>query len=115
MGAVLQEGSIRAFAVKTTDTNQTTAYTCPTHIAVAIVVWVNVADDAGAARTMTLEWTDSSATTTYALEFTKAIATAAGYNAEMYLTLEPGDSLSITSSAAGLHLTGAVLEVAKRP
>lgn len=101
------------------DTNATVVYTCPADMLAQITqIWF--ADDGGEARTVTVTWTDQltaagGGPTTYTLCFTKAIAvvtqTEMAFNR---LALDPGDVVTVTASAAGVHVTVNVIEYDRR-
>ena len=115
MSSVFPDGSYRQFYSVIADTNETAVYTCPTSgFVTAYVLWVTATDDAADARTITLAWRDSSATTTVTLNYQAAIAANTAFEREFKpLVLEPGDTLRVTASAGGMHVTGAVIEVAR--
>lgn len=100
----------RSFPTVIANTNETTVYTCQPNMW-AQVTEIVAADDAGEARTITLTWTDSSATVTATLAFTAVIAAATTYKLELArLALDPGDTVKATVSAGGVHVTVNVIE-----
>ena len=115
MATVFPDGAYKAFKYITVDTNENPIYTCPAAgFLAAHVVWVAASDDAADARTITLTWRDSSASVTYTLNYQAAIAANTAFEREFKpLVLEPGDTLRATGSATGIHITGAVIEVAR--
>ena len=78
------------------------------------MTWLNVSDDAADARSITLTWTDSSASATYTLGYQIAIAANAQLRIELDLCLDAGDTLKATASAGGVHIAVTVKEVARR-
>lgn len=113
MTAIVEEGSRRSFGTALTDTNETTVYTAPTGVKASYLTWINVSDDAADARTITLRWTDSSASTTYTLGYQVAIAANAQLRLELDLVLDAGDTLLATASAAGVHVVVTAKEYAR--
>lgn len=103
----------RTFGKVLADTSATVVYTCPANTLAQITqLWF--ADDGGEARTVTVTWTDSSLTTTYTLCFTKAIAVVAQTEMALNrLALDPGDTVTVTASAGGVHVTVNVIEYAR--
>lgn len=113
MATVFPEGSYRQFYSVIADANETVVYTCPaTGFLAAYVLWITASDDAADARTITLAWRDSSAAVTVTLNYQAAIAANTAFEREFKpLVLEPGDTVRVTASAGGMHVTGAVIEV----
>ena len=114
MATMFPEGNYRTFGYKTTGTNAEVVYTVPTGFVAAFVVWTNVMDDGGSARTYDMTWTDDAASVTYTMEFAKVLAANVANSKECYLALRSADTVSIKGSAAGLHVTLSVLEIAGR-
>ncbi len=110
----IQGANYRSFGTVLSDTNETTVYTCPSGAVAAYVVWINITDTASNARTATIRWTDSSASATYSLNVAKAITANTVERADLFLALEPGDTIKVTASAATLHVVVTVHEVAGR-
>lgn len=103
----------RTFGTVTVDTNPITVYTCPANTFAQVTeIWIS--DDAADARTATITWTDSSAAVTYTLAFQHALAANAKiqYNF-LRLALDPADTVKVTGSAAGIHITVNVIEYAR--
>lgn len=115
MSTTFPEGKYKRFVYNVPDTAENIFYTCPsTGFLAAYLVWLNCADDAGAARTITLSVRDSVASTTYVLVSAAAIAANLPYQfTATPLVLAPGDTLRATGSAAGIHIVGTVIEVAR--
>ncbi len=104
---------IRSFGTVTVDTNPITVYTCPSTM-FAQAVCLLASDDAADARTLTVTWTDSSGAVTYTLAYQRAIAANTTMDLQLYrLALDPGDTLKVTGSAAGIHVTVNVIEYAR--
>lgn len=113
MTAIVEDGARRSFGTVLADTNETAVYTCPTGVNAAFLTWLNVSDDASDARTLTLRWTDSSASTTYTIGVAIAISANAQLRLELDLVLDPGDTLLATASAAGMHVVVTAKEYAR--
>ena len=64
-------------------------------------------------RTFGYKTTDA-ASVTYTMEFAKVLAANVSNSKECYLALRSADTVSIKGSAAGLHVTLSVLEIAGR-
>lgn len=111
--SVFPNGNYRSFGTILSDTSQTAVYTCPSNIAAAVVVWIDIADDAGANVSATIEWTDSSASTDFTLEYQYDIPLKDRFQEALMLVLEPGDSLNVTGSQSGMHVTVTAVEIPK--
>ena len=117
IAAATQFDHYHSVGAKPTDTNPLTVLTCPTSGYLGFfITWISIADDGGAARTATLTWTDNSATATYTLVHDQAIPANDRIEVKpVPLVLEPGDSLSLTGSAAGVEITVSYVEVSRNP
>lgn len=113
MTAVVEDGARRSFGTVLADTNETAVYTAPTGVTAAFLTWINISDDASDARTVTLRWTDSSASTTYTLGVAIAIAANGQLRLELDLVLDAGDTLLATASAGGMHVVVTAKEYAR--
>lgn len=113
MTAIVEEGSRRSFGTVLSDTSETVVYTAPTGVKASYLTWINVSDDAAAARTITLVWTDDSASTSYTIGYQVAIAANEQLRQELDLVLDAGDTLKATASAGGMHVIVTAKEYAR--
>ena len=88
-------------AAALSDTSLTTVYTCPTNFTARIKeVWITNVDGSNAAD-ITLKWTDTSASATYAIVSTKSVAADSYVQlADTHIFLEAGDVFKAQASAA---------------
>jgi len=111
MATVFPQGNYRTVGFSLPDTNENTIYTCNVHSALITHLWC--ADDAGAARTVTVKTVLDS--TTYVLVSAAAIATNTPLEYEFKpLALANGDTVTLTGSAAGIEGFLSLIEVTGR-
>ena len=104
----------RLIGVKLTSTNQTTVYTAAGSNMNEVVEWVHIANTDSTPRTVTLEWTDDSAATTYALMTAQVVPANASIRLELGVMFPPGDALKTTASSANtLQVFVAVCEMGR--
>ena len=112
MAAVIPTGNYVTTAFNLADTNKTTVYTVPTGF-FAYVTQIWAADDAGAARTLTIE--AGLGGTDYMLGYQVAIAINVPLDWEFKpLQMTATDTIKMTASAAGIHGFVSVHHVARR-
>ena len=112
--ATFPDGNYRMFGTALADTSQTTVYTVPTGFTTAYIVYFNASDDGAAARTLPIEWTDSSASVTYVLTFQEEIPANQAMEIKPLWALDVGDTLKCTGSAAGINIVISVMEISGR-
>ena len=104
----------RTIGVKLTTINQTTIYTAAGANMNEVVEWVHIGNTDSTPRTVTLEWTDSSAAVTYALMTAQIVPANASIRLDLGVMFPPGDALKATASSANtLQLVVAVCEMGR--
>jgi hypothetical protein len=100
----------RSYGYIAADTNANAVYTCPPSMT-AFVTEIWISDDGAAGRTATITWTDDSESATYTLAFQHSIPTNTGLQYNFHrLALDAGDTINVTASATGVHVTVNVIE-----
>jgi hypothetical protein len=90
----------RISGIKLTTTAQTTIYTAAGNNMNEVVEWVHIANTTASPATVTIEWTDSSAATTYTLIGGQNVPANVAIRLELGVGLPPGDALKATAGTA---------------
>jgi hypothetical protein len=98
-------------AVALSDTNLTTVYTCPSsHRAIVKELWLTNVDGTNAVD-VTVKWTDTSASATFAIISTKSVAADSYLRIEgANIVLEATDILKVQAGAANDLTMSAFIE-----
>jgi hypothetical protein len=90
----------------------TTLFTCPLGYYAKIVL-IRAANKTGSSRFISLEWVDSSASTTYSISFQQqVVALTSNFDfGESYLVLDEGDTLRATSESGSTFTVIATIEL----
>ena len=106
----------RAVSVKLTTTAQTTIFTAIGLNLLETVDRLYAANTTGTAATLTVEWTDTSASTTYTLLGTKLVAANDTLMIELGFRLDAADIIKCTAGTANaLQITLLINEMARSP
>ena len=104
----------RITGVKLTTTSQTTIYTAAGNNMNEVVEWVHVSNTTASPATVILEWTDSSAATTYKLVGGQNVPANVAIRLELGVGLPPGDAIKATAGTANaLEIVIAVAEMGR--
>lgn len=92
-------------------TTATTLYTVPASTT-AVIHAIHACNISSAQRTITIQWTDNSASTTYRLAYQAPIPVGSTLVFDKPVNLETGDVLEvIADAAASVEMTAAILEI----
>jgi hypothetical protein len=100
--------------VKLTNTSQTALFTAADANINEIIDWVHIANTTATPENVTLEWTDSAASTTYKLMGGQIVPANASIRLELGTKLAPGDVLLATASTGNaLQVVVAIVEMGR--